>query len=341
MPSLAATADRVALESHFHGVVKVESPGSPDLVAAYGFADRTHGIPMRADHQLALASGAKAFTALTVMSLVDEGVVRLDTTARSVLGHDLPLVGEAVTVEQLLAHRSGIGDYMDEDTDLQLSDYLMPIGVQHLVTTEDYLRVLDGFEPKFAAGDRFSYCNGAYVVLALIAERATGVAFHDLVQTRVCDPAGLTQTAFLRSDSLPASAAIGWIEVDGVLRTNVFHLPVCGSGDGGIYSTVDDISRLWRAASSGQVVSRASWTAMTARVSTGLGGGRDHGLGLWLDASSPVVMTNGCDAGVSFMSCFDPRDGAIATVISTSSDGAWPMIEALTESWSTDDVQSE
>jgi CubicO group peptidase (beta-lactamase class C family) len=49
------------------------------------------------------------------MSLIEEGRLDLGTTARSVLGNDLPLIDEAVTVEHLLAHRSGIGDYYDED----------------------------------------------------------------------------------------------------------------------------------------------------------------------------------------------------------------------------------
>ena len=54
----------------------------------------------------------------------------------------------------------------------------------------------------------------------------------------------MDDTAFLRSDELPAGAALGYLEVDGVTRTNVFHLPVRGTGDGGIYSTVADISCL-------------------------------------------------------------------------------------------------
>ena len=49
------------------------------------------------------------------MSLVEEGRLGLDTTARSVLGDDLPLIDDTVTIEHLLAHRSGIGDYLDED----------------------------------------------------------------------------------------------------------------------------------------------------------------------------------------------------------------------------------
>ena len=140
------------------------------------------------------------------------------------LGRDLPLIDDGVTIEHLLSHRSGIGDYLDEDAgDFDLSDYPMPVPVHELATTEDYLAVLDGHPTKFAPGQRFAYCNGGYVVLALIVERASGVPFHDVVRERVCEPAGMHDTAFLRSDELPGNAALGYLEIDGVWRSNVFH----------------------------------------------------------------------------------------------------------------------
>ena len=186
------------------------------------------------------------------MSLIEEGRFELTTTARSLLGDDLPLIADDVTIEHLLSHRSGIGDYLDEEVEVDYSDYLMPVPVQELATTEQYLPILDGHPTKFPAGERFGYCNSGFVVLALIAERVSGVPFPELVRERVCEPAGMVDTAFLRSDELPGSAAIGYLEVDGAWRTNVFHLPVRGTGDGGIYTTVADVSALWSALSSGQ-----------------------------------------------------------------------------------------
>jgi hypothetical protein len=59
------------------------------------------------------------------------------------------------------------------------------------------------------------------------------VDFHKLVDTLVCEPAGMSDSSFLRVDELPGSAALGYLSVDG-LRTNVFHLPVRGNGDGGM-----------------------------------------------------------------------------------------------------------
>ena len=208
---------------------------------AYGLAHRGWSIRNTLDTRFGIASGTKAMTALTVVTLIEEGQLDLATTARSQLGADLPLIDDAVTVQHLLAHRSGIGDYFDETAVQSMTDYVMPVPVHRLVTTEDYLSVLDGHRQVFAPGTRFAYNNGAYVVLALLAERASGMAFHELVSARVCEPAGMQDTKFLRSDEPDGRTAAGYLDRAG-LRTNVLHLPVRGSGDGGICTTAADVA---------------------------------------------------------------------------------------------------
>jgi CubicO group peptidase (beta-lactamase class C family) len=234
MPDFGDELSALVSETGFSGVIRIDQDDRIEFVRAYGLAHRGFEIPNQVDTRFAIASGAKGFTALAVVSLIEEGVLELSTPARSVLGHDLPLIDDGVTIEQLLAHRSGIGDYLDEEAGFEVADYVMPVPVHQLATTEDYLAVLDGYPSKFAPGERFAYSNGGFVVLALIAERTSGVAFHELVEQRVCRPAGMMDTEYLRSDELPARTALGYVDCDGVWRTNVFHLPVRGSGDGGI-----------------------------------------------------------------------------------------------------------
>lgn len=200
--------------------------------------------------------------------------------------------------------------------------------VHQLATTEHYLAVLDGFPPKFAAGERFSYCNGGFVVLALIAERVSGVPFHELVRQRVCEPAGMRDTAFLRSDELPGRTALGYLAADG-LRTNVLHLPMRGSGDGGIYTTVADICALWRSFFASRIV-RANWVREMTRPRSVTDTDR-YGLGFWLHLSTDTVILEGYDAGVSFRSLHDPHADLTATVISNWSDGAWEIARLLDE----------
>ena len=321
--------DALARETGFSGVVRVDRAAEVELAAAYGLADRAHGIANTLETQFAIASGTKGLTALTAVSLVEDGLLELSTPARSLLGSDLPLIDDAVTVEHLLAHRSGIGDYYDEDEDVDLSDYVMPVPVHELATTEQYLRVLDGHPAKFSPGERFSYCNSGFVVLALIAERAAGSPFQELVGRRVCEPAGMRDTEFLRSDELPGRAAVGYLASNGA-RTNVFHLPVRGSGDGGIYSTVADFSVFWRALLGGKIVPPGRVAEMV-RPRSVASDGRRYGLGFWLAAEGDAVMLEGSDAGVSFRTVHVPSQELTHTVVSNTTAGAWPIARLLAE----------
>ncbi len=335
MHRLGHEVDSLAHANGFSGVVRVDRDGEVEFANAWGFAHRGHETPNTVETQFAIASGTKGLTAVAIASLIEGGSLDLSTTARSVLGRDLPLIDDDVTIEHLLSHRSGIGDYLDEEADHDVADYLMPVPVHELATTEQYVVVLDGHDPKFRPDESFAYCNSGYVVLALIAERTSGVPFHELVRQRVCDPAGMGNTEFLRSDELPGRAALGYLTIDGITRTNVFHLPVRGSGDGGIYSTVADVSSFWRAFFAGQILS-TNWVAEMVRPRSEVPrGSRRYGLGFWLDASSAVVMLEGSDAGVSFRSVHDPGRQITHTVISNTSDGAWPITRLLAERLST------
>jgi CubicO group peptidase (beta-lactamase class C family) len=332
MSELSRRVDAKAAETGFAGVVRLERSGAVELDAAYGLADRRHGIPMTTHSQLGMASGSKTFTALVVLRLVEDGLLGLATTARQVLGADLPLIGDDVTVEHLLSHRSGIGDYLDED-ELDSTDYPMPVSVHRLVTTEDFLPILDGYPAKFPAGERFSYCNGGFVVLALISERVSGSSYQDLVRDLVCSPAGMKDTDFLRSDALPGRAALGYVEVEGQWRTNVFHLPVVASGDGGMYTTSADMTLFWAALTSGRILTTETLAGMCRPRSDPDPGESDcYGLGVWLKADSPEMTMSGGDAGVSFWSSHHPERGTTATVISTTMGGARPMTEVVTMS---------
>ncbi|ANZ43345.1 serine hydrolase [Lentzea guizhouensis] len=319
--------DRIAAEKNFSGVVSVDHAGDVELAQAYGLANRAYQVPNTLETRFGAASGSKGFTALAVLSLVREGVLDLSTTARSLLGDDLPLIADDVTVEHLLTHTSGIGDYLDEESDYDLTDYV--IGAAHeLTTTEAFLPLLDGHPTKFPAGERFGYNNGGFVVLALLAERASGVGYHDLVRERVLKPAGMTRTDFLRSDELPGDAAVGYLPIDGVDRSNVFHLPVLATGDGGIHTTAADMSAFWRALFAGQIVDDVA-EVVRPRVDVPEEEPVQYARGFWVRGGTDTVMLIGSDAGVSFKSTHDPHTHTTRTVLSNTSDGAWPIARAI------------
>jgi CubicO group peptidase (beta-lactamase class C family) len=327
MSDVAAEIDTLARSSDFSGVVSVSRSGDVTFERAYGLADRAHRIPVTSDTRFGIASGTKAFTALTVENLIADGTLDRTTPARSVLGADLPLIGGDVTIDHLLTHTSGIGDYVDEDViDASEDTYLLSVPVHRLDTTTGYLAALDGIPAKFPAGRRFAYCNSGYVVLALIAERVSGRSFPGLVGERVLGPAEMYSTAFLRMDALPGDAAIGYLQNG---RTNVLHLPVRGSGDGGAFTTAADLRRFWTALFAGRLLPLERVREMV-RPRPGTGEGTLlNGVGFWADPRHGTAVLTGGDIGVSFFSVHAPRTRLTYSVLSNTGRGAGPMDRRL------------
>jgi CubicO group peptidase (beta-lactamase class C family) len=327
--ALRTSIDEIADSTDFSGVVRVSRGRELLYERARGLADRAHGVANTSTTRFGIASGTKGFTALTIMSLVAEGSLALDTPVRGVLGDQLELIDSRVTVGHLLAHTSGIGDYLDEAALGDINDYVMPVPVHRLASTTDYLAVLRGHPAKFGPGERFEYCNSGFVVLALVAELVSGRSFYELVAERVFAPAGMTSTGFPRSDELKGSDAIGYLPVDDGWRTNQLHLPVRGSGDGGAYSTVGDFAAFWPALFAGRIVSRSLVDEMIRPHSPAPSGSKRYGLGFWIRKDRATVVLEGYDPGVSFRSAYAPKSELLYTVISNTSAGAWPIVKLL------------
>ena len=266
---------------------------------AYGLARRGWASPNEVDKALRWRAERRAWTTLTVVSLVEDGTLQLTTTARSVLGKDIPLVGNGVTVEHLLAHRSGIGDYLDEEVGLDHDEYLMPVPAYEFATTEDYLAVLDGHAPKFAPGERFAYCNSGYVVLALIAEHTTALPSTSSCSAASASARGCATPRSCARTSFPASNG-SWLP-RGQRHVEDERLPSARPRIGRRRHLLDhtDIRSLWTAFFDGKIVSH-DWVAEMVRPRSGVSSkSRHYGLGFWLHASADAVLLTGKDPGGS------------------------------------------
>lgn len=327
--ALRTVVQEAAQDGSFSGVVSIARGEDVLLEACYGYAHRGLGVVPTPSTRFATASGSKTFTALAVMRLIEDGVLTLDTLVRRYLGADLPLIDDGVTVHHLLGHTSGIGDYLDESSDVSFNDHLMVRPVHEYTDAESFLPDLEGHEQVSPPGEQYAYNNGAYLVLALVAARASGRDYHELVRTEVLARAGMEQTDFLRSDRLPGDAALGYLEDSGDY-SNILHLPVLGGGDGGAYTNAADMRRFWRALDEGRIVSRDSYELMTTTPHLDEEEGLRVGLGFYRhEHGGNAVLIEGCDAGVSFRSTHDADSGLTVTVLGNTMEGAWPVIEAL------------
>ncbi len=313
-------------DSEFSGVVTLTGPGWSDSDVAAGFANRAEKRPNELNTAFATASMTKAFTAVTVMALVESGALALDTRLRALVGDDLPLVHPDATIEHLLSHRSGVGDYLDEEQLGDIDDFVFDVSAHTLETPDDYLPLVSPHPQVSPPGQRFAYNNGGFIMLSIAIERATGLRFHDLVRENVLEPANMTGAGFFRSDDLPANAALGYLENG---RTNVFHLPVIGGGDGGAYITAADMAAFWLALFDGRLVSMETVALMIEPVSDAPKQKMRYGRGFWLALEGSAVVLEGMDAGVSACVSFDPTDGRGYTILANTSSGAWPTARHL------------
>ena len=101
-----------------------------------------------------------------------------------------------------------------------------------------------------------------------------------------------------------------------------------GLGDGGLYTTTEDMARFWQALFADEIVRPATLALMTTPQGH-TPGGTPYGLGLWLDPHTDSVDLEGYDTGISFRSVHQPSRQLTWTIISNWSDGAWPLADRV------------
>ena len=324
--------DDLAAEIDFAGVVRVDDPGHETLAKAYGLAHRGYAIPNTVDTRLALASMTKGFTALAVVSLIEQGTIELGTTARSLLGTDLPLIAEDVTVEQLLAHRSGIGDYLDEELHPDVAEYVMTgagarAGDAPRTTSPSWTAIRRRSRP--ARG------SPTTTVPTSCSPSSPSERAACRITISWSSASSVERACSTRTSRGPTSSPALWHRATSTL-TGAFAATCCtcrcaASGTAVRTRPSQTCTRSGPGSFAGDIVA-LEWVAEMVRPrSDAPEQGRRYGLGFWLHPSSDVVFLEGADAGISCRSVHDPATGVTYTVISNSSDGAWPILELLAD----------
>lgn len=328
MDELAETIERTAAETGFTGTVSVERSGEAPYQAAFGERDRSNHLPNTVDTRFGIASGTKLLTALGVGVLVDQGKLSADTPVGDVRSDFHTFIDPRATVGQLLSHTSGAFDYFDEEVIEDFDNFYVDIPWHRLATPGDYLPLFAGRPMKFAPGERFSYSNGGYILLGVLIETLSGQLYRDFIQDHVLQPAGMDASGFFALNDLPENVAVGYVG-DGS-RSNIYNLPIRGASDGGCYTTLADINRLWPAFLGHAIVSEATTRQMLLPHVRFERPGPPSGYGYGLywrqtEKGGTVLYIVGSDAGVGFYSAHVPDEGITVSILSNTTDGDAPM----------------
>lgn len=246
-PSLAESVDMQSrvdqLMSRYDGM----APGASLLVVrdgqtlvrrAYGLANLEEQTVATPATNYRLASVTKQFTAAAILLLAEDGKLSLDDSLREWFP-GLPEVAANMTLRHVLTHTSGLIDYED----------VIPPAMTGQLHDADVLSILETHNRTyFTPGTAYRYSNSGYALLALIVGKASGQGFARFLRERIFVPLGMTDTvAFEQGISTVNRRAFGYSEQNGRWTRTDQSQTSAVLGDGGIYSSIDDLAQ-WDAA---------------------------------------------------------------------------------------------
>jgi CubicO group peptidase (beta-lactamase class C family) len=229
--------------------VGVTRRGELVLEKGFGLANLADRTPITPATRFYLASLSKQFTAMSVLLLAQDGKLSLDDDIRKWV-HEVPALGGPITLRQLLNHTSGLRDYL---TLLGVSGW----PADGTLTEAQFLDLVSRQRGlNFAPGTQFLYSNTGYALLSIVVKRASGKTLREFAAERIFHPLQMTSTEF-RDDHTIAVAprAVGYQRVDSAYRASEPQIDVVG--DGGVYSTVEDLVKWDANFETGKVGGRA------------------------------------------------------------------------------------
>ena len=285
--AMLAYLDDLTRSGQFMGSVLVAD--GPELLVdeGFGLADVAAGRPNTPTTQLRIGSLTKAFTAVSIMRLVDQGRLSVDDPLARYLP-DYP-GGEAITIDQLLTHTAGIPNY-EERPDLE-QVVGTPIALDDLIASFANQPLL------FAPGQGYAYSSSGYVILSKVIEVVSGLAYADFLQTEVLQPAGMASSGYDFLDPALPEPAVGYQLRPQGAQPAILTDSSWPTGAGALYSTVEDLYRWDRALAGDVLLSAAAREALFApRVPIpGAGPGTSYGYGweIGTTAAGPAPATAG------------------------------------------------
>lgn len=245
----------------FHGVVLVARGDQLAVHRAFGSADLVTGIPNRTDTLFRIGTLSAQLTAAAVMRLAEAGTLSLDDPVARFLP-DWP-GGKSITIEHLLAHRSGIPNFT---SDLAFAAWKK--GPRTLQATLGLFR--DGIH-DFEPGEQTEPSNSNYVLLGAVLEAATQKPYAQVVHEQVLAPLSLSHTHYATSDE---PQAVGLVFNEQEFLEIVDRVDPSAFGPaGGWLSTSADLLRLVQGLSHDELLSRHGTMRMQGLTDDGLGYG--------------------------------------------------------------------
>ncbi len=226
--------------------VMVIQQGRPVLIKTVGMADVAAQCPVTPQTNFRLASVTKQFTAMCILMLMESGELDYRTRLSDIFP-DFPAYGQTITVENLLQHTAGLIDY----------ESLIPDTATRQVWDRDVLQMMMAVDSTyFPPGTQYRYSNTGYALLAMVVEKLSGQSFAEFLHDRIFAPLKMNGTVCFREglNEVPHRALGYTCAGDSVALSDQSPTSAVW-GDGGIYSSLDDLFKWDQALYGEQLVS--------------------------------------------------------------------------------------
>ncbi len=263
-PNLAKSVDaryQAATKEGFNGSILVVKGGKVVLVKGYGLVDPTGKASISPSTIFPIGSVTKWFTGMVMLRLEQDKKLKLtDKIGKFISG--VPVDKQDITIQQLLAHTAGFGEYIDRPG--EGGDFAN-------IDKKTALSRLLGEKLQFKPGTRSEYSNNGYTMLAIIIEKVTGRPWQDSVRKFVFEPAKMTRSGFFGDQKWPASDfSVGYnAKTHGTKNCPYFWGKPTWSiiGAGGIVSTPGDLGKAILALTQGKILNSTNEPRMFAALS--------------------------------------------------------------------------
>jgi CubicO group peptidase (beta-lactamase class C family) len=313
-PAIGAI-DRLLAETYPAGepgaAVLVERDGKVLLRQGYGMASLELGVPIRPEMVFRLGSITKQFTAFAILKLVEQGKLALGDDITRYLP-DYPTHGQAITIEHLLTHTSGIKSYTD-----------LPVWRKVMRSDLSVAEMIDLWKDEpadFAPGEKWLYDNSGYFLLGAILEKVTGRPYGDWLAENVFTPLGLAHTRYGDDAPIVPGRVAGYQGSSGHYENAPYISMTQPYAAGALVSTVDDLARWSAALLSGAALRPDLLARMTTpyRLKNGRATGYGYGLAVGTYEGHRLIGHGGGINGFATQLLNLPDDRLVVVVLSNN-----------------------
>lgn len=218
----------------FSGTVLVATDGIPIYEKPFGLSNRENNTPITLNTKFLIGSMNKTFTQVVILQLINEDRLRYSDRLIDFMNGFTQELVENITIEHLLNHKSGFGDYHNE------LYWKLPHEKKNI---NGIVELIKNAELNFPPGSEQEYSNSGYILLGAIIEKVTGKSYAQNVRERIVNPLRLKETYLERLSDIP-DKSIGYLKTINGIENNLEMITEPRS-DGGFWSTGQDILKFY------------------------------------------------------------------------------------------------